>query len=212
MRLKFGVALVVTVVLFSAGLDLAARGDSSFPKEELISLITSAAGNLDSGNTEDALDQLLEAKGILASQIAALFPGEGEIVLGNLAFSILGAGKVARFEPLWDYYIWDSYRFTVYLQISNLGDEVIEARGNTIGEIYVLGFAISPEGKQLEANPSFEFHYLLPGADKVVPMEFVIRISDHEKFVPGRYTIIIRLELPAGEARFVKEQFTILKG
>jgi len=86
MRLKFGVALVVTVVLFSTGLDLAAWGDSGFPKEELISLIASAADNLDSGNTEDALDQLLEAKGILASQIAALFPGEKDIVLGNLAF------------------------------------------------------------------------------------------------------------------------------
>ena len=206
MRLKFGVALVVTVVLFSAGLDLVAWGDSGFPKEELISLIANAADNLDSGNTEDALDQLLEAKGILASQIAALSPGEREIVLGNLAFSILGADKVAEYNPLWDY-----YRFTVYLQISNLGSEVVAAGWDTIGGITVSGFAISPEGKQLEDNSHLEFDYLLPGVDKDIPIEFVIGLLHREEFIPGKYTIIIRLGLPTGEARFLKDQFTILK-
>ena len=152
------------------------------------------------------MDQLLEAKGILASQIAALFPGEKDIVLGNLAFSILDADKEAVYIPF-----LGCYRFIVYLQISNLSSEVVEAGWDTIGGITVSGFAISPEGKQLEDNSHLEFDYLLPGVDKDIPIEFVIGLLHREEFIPGKYTIIIRLGLPTGEARFLKDQFTILK-
>jgi len=207
MRARSLLGLVVLVLFLTAGLAFVAQAGSSFPEEQLISLITAAADSLASGDTASALSQLLKAKSMLSSQIAALLPGKSAVTLDNLVFSIEGADRVAEYNPIGDY-----YKFNVYLQISNLSNEVVETSLDTIGRISIDGFAISPDGKQLEDNFLFDFDYLLPGVDKVVAIGFVIGLWDsHKEFVPGDYTIIIRLGPYTGKPVFLKERFTIHK-
>ncbi len=207
MRVKSLLRLIVLVVFLSAGFALIAQAYGSFPREQLISLISNGADSLASGDTASALGQLLEAKGMLSSQIAALSPGESTATLDNLAFSIEGADRVAEYNSVWQYYAFD-----VYLQISNLSSEVVDVSLDTIGGISIDGFAISPDGKQLEDNFLFDFDYLLPGVDKDVAVGFVIGLDSHEEFVPGDYTIMIRLGPVTGRPTFLKAQFTIQKG
>ena len=177
--------------------------------DEILGLINGAMDELNSGNTEGALAKLTEAKGLLAYLTASLTSGESEAIIGKLGFSLIEADEAAWYNFMGDY-----HSFKVYMKVANLDVDIVEVEGSLWGDyiesVEIDGYAISPVGNQIEGSPElYQFDRILPGVNKVVGIKFTIGFESTQKFVPGEYSIIIRLKPQGEEARFIQKQFTI---